>query len=62
MGKSLLTHTDIKKHHMNLNNGDMLHAAMHAGSHHSIKIMTPSMHCGMKPVIIVEIHTLNLDV
>jgi len=41
---------------MNLNNGDMLYAAMHAGSHHSYKIMAPSMHCGMKHVTIVEIH------
>jgi len=38
---------------MNLNNGDMLNTAMHAGSHHSIKIMAPSMHCGMKLILVI---------
>jgi len=42
---------------MNLNNGDMLY-----GRHHIIKFMAPSMHCSIKHVTIVEIHTLILDV
>jgi len=30
---------------MNLNNGDNVHIEMHAGNHHIIKLMAPSMHC-----------------
>jgi len=33
---------------MNLNNGDMMHTAMHAESHHSIKIRAPSMHWNIR--------------
>jgi len=47
---------------MNLNNGDMLHAAMYAGSRHIIKLLAPSIHCCMKHVTIDEIHKLNIDV
>jgi len=47
---------------MNLNNGDMFHAAMHPGSHTFYTIVAPSMHCSIKHVTIVEIHMLVLDV
>jgi len=47
----------IKDQHVNPSNDDMLHAAMHHGSHHSIKLMTASMHWGINYVTIVEIHT-----
>jgi len=47
---------------MNLNNGDMLQAEMHAGSHHIINLMAPSMHFCIKCVTIVEIYMLILDV
>jgi len=47
---------------MNLNNGDMLHAAMHAGNHQIIKLMAPSMHCSMKHVTIAVINKLIIDV
>jgi len=46
---------------MNLNNSDMFHATMHAGSHDFITMVAPSMHCGIKHVTIVEIHMLILN-
>jgi len=41
---------------MNLNNGDMLHAVIHVGSHHSIN---PEL---LKHVTIVEILMLIIDI
>jgi len=43
MGKKyFVSRTDIKNQRMNPNNGDMLHAAMHAESNHSIKAWLPA--------------------
>jgi len=54
--------SDIKIQRMNLNNGDMLHATMHAGSHDFNTMVAPSMHSSMKHVTIVEIHMMFLYV
>ncbi len=60
--KKLVCHTNIKNQCMNLNNGDMFHTAMHSGCIIQNSSRAPRMHCGMKHVTIVEIHTLILDV
>jgi len=54
--------SDIKIQRMNLNNGDMLHATMHAGSRDFNTMVGPSMHSSMKHVTIVEIHMMFLYV
>jgi len=46
---------------MNLNNGNIIYAAMHAGSHKFYTMVAPMMHCCMKHVIIAGIHMLILD-
>jgi len=56
------SHTNIRNLHMNLINGDMLHGAMHTGSHGWVSHDAPRMHCTMKDVTIEEIHMLILDV
>jgi len=50
----LFRHTDIKNQHTNHNNGDMLHATIHAGF---ILWWLPYHH-----ITIVEIHMLILDI
>jgi len=47
---------------MSLNNGDMLHATMHAGNQAFYTMVPPRMLCGIKHVTIVEIHMGILNV
>jgi len=36
---------------MSFNNGDMLHASMHAGTHHTVKLKAPSLNYSMPPLL-----------